>query len=145
MQVPGPLRPSLPLWDALGLAPLNPEKQFETIQPHGLKGLDFGKGKVLNSLPVQGTVSHWVQILGCPSKSEKEKMPLILSQMTCDREHRTSFLLTGHISSGEPSLQGSYEPVLFRHILCVQILVHHVLEVCSCSPGCQMKHRMPGQ
>lgn len=111
--------PSLPLWDALGLDPLNPEKQVETIQPHGLKGLDFGKGKALNSLPVQGRVSHWVQILGHPFKSEKEKSPLILSQMACNRENRTSFLLSGHTSRGEPPLQGSYEPVLDCHIFCV--------------------------
>lgn len=99
--------PSLPLLDALGLGPFNLEKQLKTIQPHSLKGLDFGKGKVLNSFPVQGRVSHWVQILGQPSKSEKEKPPLILSQMACNRENMTSFMLSGHISSGESSLQGS--------------------------------------
>lgn len=38
--------PSLPLWDAFGLGPLNPEKQLETIHPHGLRAWTLEKERL---------------------------------------------------------------------------------------------------
>lgn len=80
-----PHSPASHLRTPLDLNPLHPEKLLETIHPCGIKGLDFGKWKVINSLPIQGSISHWVQILGHPSKREKRKCLFILRWPTTQK------------------------------------------------------------